>query len=203
MYLPRSILSALESAVNKSLSASVASKKTVLSLNNKVIEVFVSGFEFSITLLFVDGVVRLSSLFDGDSDLKISGTPSEYIAFIRNVDKAYESNLAITGDSDVARNLKALFSDIEIDLEEQLAPLLGGTVSHQIGRAHRTVTRAFVDRLNNFEQEVSDYLKIESKAIISRNELDRFLEKVDCTRDDVDRLEARALSLRSCRQLVG
>jgi len=191
MHIPISALAIVEVTLNKALATGAVSKASLLTLNGKVIQVSITGLEISITIIFVDGEVQLSSLYDGKPDLKVRGAPSDFFRLLQNTDVVFASGLEFQGDTNVAQDLKSFFANTQLDIEELVAPLFGGTVAHQFGRLHKKLKVDFFRKVESIEQDLSDFLVTETNTIVSSKDLDRFFEEVDCIRDDVDRLETR------------
>ena len=113
----------------------------------------------------------------------LAGLPGE--AALRN------GSIELTGNVETAQAFQQLMTYGRPDLEEELSGIIGDVAAHGIGDVARNVGRWGRDAKSIMEQNITEYLQEESRALPSRYEVETFRRKVDTLRDDVDRLAAR------------
>ncbi len=113
----------------------------------------------------------------------LAGLPGE--AALRN------GSIELTGNVETAQAFQQLMTYGRPDLEEELSGIIGDVAAHGIGDVARNVGRWGRDAKSIMEQNITEYLQEESRALPSRYEVETFRAKVDTLRDDVDRLAAR------------
>ena len=95
------------------------------------------------------------------------------------------------GDADTARRFQEFFSGLSPDWEEALTRVFGDVLGFQAARALRGgltwMRQAGLSLAENF----SEYLREESRQLVTRPEMEEFLDAVDDLRDELARLEAR------------
>jgi ubiquinone biosynthesis protein UbiJ len=81
------------------------------------------------------------------------------------------------------------------DVEEELSRLIGDTPAHQALRLVRTVAGFGRRAATTGVRNVAEYLAHERRDLVPRAEAEDFYRGVERLREDLDRLEARAVLL--------
>jgi ubiquinone biosynthesis protein UbiJ len=81
------------------------------------------------------------------------------------------------------------------DVEEELSKLIGDTPAHQALRFVRSVAGAGRRAAATQVRNVAEYFAHESRDLVPRAEAEDFYRGVERLREDLDRLEARAVLL--------
>jgi ubiquinone biosynthesis protein UbiJ len=120
-------------------------------------------------------------------------------ALMRKDETAY-AKIAFTGDSELAHTLSTIARNVEWDIEEDLSKLFGGgsggsqqvdAIVHTVGDFARTTRAHVLDAGNRLTENIAEYLRFESNAFVSRDQLEAFAVDNEALRDAVARLEAR------------
>lgn len=101
----------------------------------------------------------------------------------------------MSGNIETAQGFQQLMAYGKPDLEEELSSIVGDVAARGLSDVARNVLRWGRDAHATIEQNVTEYLQEESRALPSRYEIDRFRDRVNVLRDDVDRLDARLARL--------
>jgi ubiquinone biosynthesis protein UbiJ len=141
--------------------------------------------------------VCLSSEYGDEPDVVISGS---LLALARLASPAGDTvvrgdAVELAGDVILARKFQSLLRYARPDFEEELSVLVGDAAAHSIGELVRSVSKWGREAGSTLQQNVSEYLQEESRAVPSRYEADVFRGQVDTLRDDVARFEARLKQL--------
>lgn len=104
--------------------------------------------------------------------------------------------LEIEGDAVLGQRLQRILGDLDLDWEEPLARLVGDPLGHEIGRAARAVFAWHRQAFRTFGLNAAEYFQEEARLLPVRYEVEEFLNAVDVTRADVDRLAARIQRLK-------
>ena len=102
-----------------------------------------------------------------------------------------DGSLELTGNTETAQAFQQLMAYGRPDIEEELSGLVGDVAAQGIGDVARNIGRWSRDAHTTIQQNITEYLQEESRALPSRYEVDRFRDRVNRLRDDVGRLEAR------------
>jgi len=101
----------------------------------------------------------------------------------------------ISGDAEVAARYRELLELARPDWEEELSRLIGDLPARRlslVARAALSWARGFA---RSAQANVAEYLQEESRALVSKPEVEEFLGQVDALRETADRVEARIARL--------
>ena len=107
------------------------------------------------------------------------------------------ADLQLDGDAESARRFQEFFGSLNPDWEEGITRDFGDVVGFQLSRLLRGGVDLAKHARDSMERNVSDYLREESRQLITQTEMEQFLDHVDDLRDDVARVEARLSRLAS------
>lgn len=103
--------------------------------------------------------------------------------------------LQISGDIELGQRFQRVLKSLDIDWEEHSARLVGDVAAHQLGRTARGLRAWARSSRGYLEQDLREYLQEESRLLVRREAVDRFLGAVDTLRADADRFEQRLTRL--------
>ena len=189
-------LSIIEKTLNRFLQLDPESKKNLLALAGKVI-VFES-YDFKVYWIFTQDKILLTHQYDGLTDASLSGSVFDFMRLGFNQDTAtvFASDIKMTGDTEVIQAFKNLFSQLNIDWEEQLSKMTGDVIAYQIGSAIRLLNTWAKQSSKTLQANLTEYLQEEARLLPTNLELNDFFVEVDKLRNDVERIEARMLRLK-------
>lgn len=95
------------------------------------------------------------------------------------------------GDVGVIQEVRRLFGELDVDLEEQLAAVTGDVMAHQVGNAVRGGRDWGRHAADTLLRNTGEWLTEERRLLPPAAEARHFLAEVDRLREDTDRLEAR------------
>jgi len=101
----------------------------------------------------------------------------------------------ISGDAEIAARYRELLELARPDWEEELSRLIGDLPARRVSVAAQAAlwwARGFV---RSTQANIAEYLQEESRALVSRPEVQEFLGQVDVLRETADRVEARIARL--------
>jgi ubiquinone biosynthesis protein UbiJ len=131
------------------------------------------------------------------ADATISGSPPALLQLLRNARPVAQSRFSvqIRGDAEIANRYRELFALAKPDFEEELSRWIGDMPARHLSQVARSV-RSWARRTRRTAGEnIAEYLQEEGRDLISKPELDEFLQGVDGVRESVDRIEARLARL--------
>lgn len=192
------LLARLEDAVSVALSrllrTNTDTATRLAALEGSVIEIALKGSARRAYALPGAHGVTLKRRHEGVVAVKVSGRVADFLAYARasrRGDSLGAGRIEIAGDLAIAQQVQALLADLRIDWEELLSRTIGDVPAHQVGRAARALFALGKQALAKFERDTADYLKYESRLVVSRAELAQFGRAVFTLADDIERLEAR------------
>lgn len=101
------------------------------------------------------------------------------------------AKVEFSGDVGVIQNVRRVFTELEVDWEEQISEFTGDMLAHQLGRAMRSSTNWLRHSGESMLQTIGEYLTEERRELPSAAEVSGFLTEVDYLRQDVEHLAVR------------
>jgi len=101
----------------------------------------------------------------------------------------------ISGDAELARQLQQITDKFDPDWDAPIVAALGDVLGFQVARGARNALNFAKASVTSFANAGSEYLREESRDVISAAELDGFYDDVDQLRDQVARVEQRLAAL--------
>lgn len=194
---------ALEKALGQCLKLDPQAAELADRLSGKVVMLKLRHPDYDFFLHFTAGGITVSSDDAGHCDARICATPlalGRMAMLGHDHDSLFTGDIEISGDADVARQVRMLFDGFDIDWEEVLAGMVGDVLAHQIGVAVRGMQQWSKQSLHTLRRDTSEYLQDEVELLARREDVEAFLADVDTLRNDVERLEMRWKRLYSEKQ---
>lgn len=185
------IIAAQEAILNRYLSLDPESKEHLRRLSGKVLKIELGTLTYY--WFFKSDLIYLNKDYNGPADLILRGSTFDFLrmAFIKK-DRAHtDIPLQVVGDMEFGKQFKEFFLNLEIDYEEQLSKIVGDTLAYPMVQALKTIKLWTRQNIENFGQNVTNYVQTEMNWLVTHEELQLFFSDVDDLRDDYARLEAR------------
>ncbi len=195
MDLPLPLAFAIQQGIATVLRLDPHTQQSLSSINGKVIRVDVTSPAIKFHLIVVDNSIDVEGSFDAEPDTTISGSARDLMSLRTSNDALYTGAVKIEGDAGVGEGLRSILSNIDIDIEEVVAPLTGDTIAHQIGRIGKSFNAWFAETGTSIKRNSSEYLQEEAQILAPNSEVNRFCNEVDELREKSDRLDARVRAL--------
>jgi ubiquinone biosynthesis protein UbiJ len=132
------------------------------------------------------------------ADAVINGSVRAFMALLRAARPAAAQERAaviIKGDAEIANLYRQLFVAARPDWEEELARWIGDAPARSLSRLAGGVIDWARRARRVAGENIAEYLQEESRDLVTRTEIDEFLEGVDQVRETADRVEARLQAL--------
>ena len=101
----------------------------------------------------------------------------------------------ISGDAELARQVQQITEKFDPDWDAPIVAAFGDVIGFQVARGAHNALNFAKSRIESFANAGSEYLREESRDVISAAELDGFYDDVDQLRDQVARAEQRIVAL--------
>lgn len=189
--LPGMLAGAVEQALNRAIALDDGARSRLRPLVGKSVLLQLAGLGIDLHFDIRDRAVGVSAESKEPPATAISGTPVALLAMAVPDWRASGSGVRIEGDAGAAQAFEKLIKHLDPDWEAMLVERLGPVAGHRAWRVlldardhGRRVAATAADQAGR-------YLREESGLLVTRGEVDAFVEAVDELREDVDRLEAR------------
>lgn len=184
----------LADALNGFVSLDGDHRRRLRGLEGRSLGIEMRGPELSFVLLVEEG--RFALLAEEiDASAWIRATPGGFLTMAASGGRSSGADLHLDGDAESARRFQEFFAGLDPDWEEGMTRIFGDVIGFQLSRLLRGGLDLAKHARDSMERNISEYLREESRQLVTRTEVDQFLDNVDDLRDDVERLEARIRGL--------
>lgn len=182
-----------ESLLSRWLAMDPESAVRMTRLHGKVVHFVLLGISVDCQMIFERDDIKLRWENFLPADLRISATPLRLLQLrmSRERRRFFSDDVMVSGDMMLAREVMALFDELEPDWEEWLANKVGDVSAHQMGRFFRKAGGMLREVAGRLSDSLSEYLQEEVGLTPPREAIQDFYEEVDSLRLQVDRLQAR------------
>lgn len=187
------ILEPCRRLLNRSIQDSAAARRQLERLDGQSLCIEIEGIGLRMNVSARDGELTMS-LGDGtDASAALTGAPLELarLAGPGAIGRIGAGNATLTGRLEVAEGFAELFRLADPDLEEELSHWVGDIAAHRIGRAARGLAAWVRRAARAVEEDLSEYLREESRLLPRSAETDEWSSGVDRLSDAVERTEQR------------
>ncbi len=189
----RGVFGAIESLLARQLESSTAARTRLERLDGKSLALELTGILLNVYVQCTADGINLSSEFDEEADVIITGTPLAMLAFARSEPQEgiRGGSVKFTGDIGVAQDFQKLFATLSPDFEEELSRLIGDEAAFKVSSVVRDAVNFGMKAFDNLTRGLGAHLSEGSRDVATHTEVEDFLEDVDRLRADVERAEAR------------
>ncbi|TAM11836.1 MAG: hypothetical protein EPN72_07925 [Nevskiaceae bacterium] len=194
MPAPNLLCAALEIALNRVLRAEPAALRRCPALAGKTLAIVPGGLGWRFVIEIDTRGVRVSSDDRMPCDVSVQAPTLRLAALaLRNDAEGVGavSGLDVRGDAELLRQFAELLKTADFDLEEWLAPVVGGAPAHRMVQG----LHGFASWLHGSAQELAfsgaEYLREETGDLARAADVADWLSGVETLREHLDRAEAR------------
>ena len=193
---------ALEAALNRVVDLDPDTRTRLRAFDGQALTVDLEGSALALRVAVQGDRLRIGPAFAAPSALRVAATPGALLAlvFARNRDDALPpGRIEIAGDAELARRLERLATRFAPDFDAAFTRVFGDVPGFQIARSLRRALARVRESAQALAQDTAEFLAEEGCDLVSKAELDGFLDEVDSLRERGDRLGARVQRLRAAR----
>jgi ubiquinone biosynthesis accessory factor UbiJ len=189
-------LAAVESVLNRGIDQSIRASALSGRLNGTSMELCIGGFA-PIRMAISSGRLALASGGGTGADAVIAGSLLALLDLLarREDGAAARERMQITGDAEIVARYRDLLELARPDWEEELSRLIGDLPARRLSLAAQAALSWARGFARTAGANVAEYLQEESRALVSKPEVEEFLANVDELRETADRVEARIARL--------
>ena len=189
-------LASAEAAFNRNIAASGRAAALTKRLDGTSLQIDVDGI-IRVRAVCFGGRLALLGGDDTPADAVISGSAPALLQMLKAGSSSAQarSSVQIRGDAEIANLYRELFSAARPDLEEELSRWVGDMPARHLSQLAKSVRNWARRARRTAGENIAEYLQEEGRDLVTKTELEEFLNGVDGLREGVDRLEARLLGL--------
>ena len=188
----------IDKILNAWLKLDPESSQKIKRLQGKVVSINLLGVNINCQMIFQDDKVSLRWHDFLPEDLTISGTPLRLLQlkFTKDRKSFFSDDVTLKGDMTLAQDVLSIFDEWHPDLEEFASHWIGDIPAHKSGKLLRNLCKTAHDFKERIFDNFEEYLHEEIAICPPKEELQDFFADIDDLRLQVDRLEAKILTLR-------
>ncbi len=196
MELPAAMLAPMQAVLDSLVAARLRSRDQVKALDGRVVAVRLNELELTLYMCAEGERLMLRAEHAAQVDATLAGSIPAFIGALAKPGHTLPAGIRVEGDATLIRDLRALLAGLEFDWEDRLSRALGGSatgdpVAHGLGELARRAGRAAGYAGDRLLKDVAEYLREETRQVVSKQEVAGFVDGVDAMRDDVERFAAR------------
>jgi ubiquinone biosynthesis accessory factor UbiJ len=190
-------MSALTLATQRVLALDPAMQSKLAPLEGRAVILALTRPALKVLARVHEGGLRFALAADADvADLSISSEIGNLLQLgLNRLSGAKQSlgvgKIHISGDAELARQMQQIMAQFAPDWDAPVVAVFGDVIGFQIAKGARKALDFAKQTATSFASSGSEYLREESRDVISAAELEQFYDDVDALRDRVARAELR------------
>jgi ubiquinone biosynthesis protein UbiJ len=191
---PSVLLAGAEIALNRYLRLEPSVIQDCARLAGRCLELRLTGLDLRLVVEFMETGVRVLPEVPVAPQVTLTGSPTVLLGALRRVatgDHSLPAGLIVEGDAELLQTFRGLLTRVGFDPEEWLAPLLGGAAAHRLVGGLRRMFNWGRSNTGRLADQGAEYLREETYDLARGRDVEGWMNQVDDTRDQLDRLEAR------------
>ncbi len=187
------LLRPLVALINRQIHATTPAREICSEIAGNVVAVRVNDSSLATYFHIEADGITMTGRYTAEPQVVISGSLLSLakLATPGAAEAIRDGSVELHGDARVAQSFQQLLRYARPDIEEELSNLIGDAAANSIGNFARRARDWGQNARQTMQQNISEYLLEESRAVPSKAEVEAFRDDVNTLRDDVARFEAR------------
>jgi len=183
-----------EATINASLALDPAASDILKPLNQRVLHIALESPQENIFILFAAGQVILLGQYEGDADLCLSGSLSQFVTLAQNSNEPNAlstSGVRASGKILMLGELQSAIAKLDLDIAQIIAKFAGDNIAEIASLKANSLKQRATRFFSHLQRSTTEYLNHESALQPSPYEQQLFSQQVQQFKQDVERLEAK------------
>lgn len=208
--LQTGVLMALERSINGALALDIGTRKKLMDMAGNSFKIVCTQPDASVFMIIESEGISLRSHYEGGNNegnaskytptATLKGPLTAYLHLLASEDKGAElinGELQFSGNSQPLLEMQNILSELELDWEAELAPLLGDIPTHLLGKGVRHLMQFGQNTKNTFLRHAEEYLHEEGRLLPTQDEAEDFFDDIAKLKERAERLEAKIQRLKA------
>lgn len=192
----QALSSAIEKIINQALSLNYNPNTKLTILEGKSLSVLLHELGFTLCFNVCNEQILVTSIIDhkNNCDCKIDTSLSTLWQLKQEqqlTSLIKQDKLDLQGDIKIAQQFAALFENIDIDWQSELAKHIGDVATYKLSQSFNALKNKATFAKTQIQADASEWLIHEKRLIVTQAELTEFYQAVHITNLDVDKLSTR------------
>jgi len=183
----------LETTINKVLALNVDDLGALLPLEQKTLTVQLAELAFPLSFSVDQQQILVTSLTER-SDCQLTSSIASLIALQKEqqiTELIKQDKLELSGDIKVAQQFAALFENLAIDWQSELAVHIGDIPTYKLSQFSLWLGDKVKFATKQISADASEWLVHEKRLVVTRSQINSFNRQVTTIDDEVQSLQAR------------
>jgi len=187
------LASVLEMIINQVLSRSAGSAKALEALNDQSLAINLSEFErpFCVHICNSKLLITTPTADSLKADCIIISSIATLIELKSEqqlTELIKQNKLDIDGNIKVAQQFATLIENLDIDWASELEQHIGDIATHKVIALGRAINDKIVFAASQIQADASEYLIYEKALVVTKTELNQYIEQVTTTSSNLEQL---------------
>jgi len=187
----------IEKVLNQVLHLNLNDDSALEQLAQQTLTVNISELGFPLSLTVENKKILVTGLIDR-SDCILKASVASLIELKNNqqlTELIKQDKLDITGDIKVAQKFAALFGNITIDWQSEIAKHIGDIPTYKLDRFRQWLAGKFTFAASQIQADASEYLVHEQRLVVTKSQIDSFNQQVTQLSSELESLNKRVIQL--------
>jgi len=183
----------LEKIINEVLALNVNGLGALLPLEQKTLTVLLAELTFPLSFSVDQQQILVTSLTER-SDCQLTSSIASLIALKKEqqiTELIKQDKLELNGDMKVAQQFAALFENLAIDWQSELAVHIGDIPTYKLSQFSLWLGEKVKFAAKQIPADASEWLVHEKRLVVTRSQISSFNQQVTSIADEVLSLQAR------------
>ena len=194
MVIKPLIMGAFETALNAFLDLNQNSRAYLEPLSGKVIAITLQPFNETFYLYPTTDSIQLLDYSTDKIDTTLTGSALAFSLMglsSKPMRSIFSGQVSIEGDAHTGRKFQELLANLDLNLEQLLAPYIDDKIADSLGQFFKAGQSWSHESIETFRLNCSEFIQEETRQLPAAPELDIYYVQVDDLRTDFDRLQSR------------
>lgn len=197
--MPQQALSTvLEKIINQALSLNLNDNVVIMrELTQKTLVLHIAELGFPLCFTIEQESILVTGVTERN-DCVLTTSIASLIELQKNhqlTELIKQNKLDITGDLKVAQSFAALFENLTIDWQSELAEHIGDIPTYKLGQLSKWLTTKATFAAQQIQADASEWLVHEKRLVVTSSQIENFTVQVNQVAEHIQKIEQRIESL--------
>lgn len=193
----QALCSVLEKILNKALSLNINGTQGLASLEQKTLTIYLAELNFPLSFSINQQAILVTTLTER-SDCQLKSSIASLVELQKEqqlTELIKQDKLDISGDIKVVQQFAAVFENLSIDWQSELAEHIGDIPTYKLSQFASWLNNKVKFATEQIQADASEWLVHEKRLVVTHSQIAAFNQQVADIADEVVNIEQRMASL--------